>query len=448
MEAVLPSAMRLLLCCLFLGSRFSLQAAVLHVPAEHTDIAQAFSAAQPGDTVLVASGLHDAPLAWPAYGLSLLSESGPESTVLQGNLQAGVLRIDALPSGQRAVIRGFTFSGGRAGLQDGKAGGGLYARSAELHVTECVFQLNQAFLGGGAALIHCEGLLQDNLFLANLAHMGGGLYLRGGELELRDNRYRANQCDSGGYGGGLALEHASASLQGEIFHSNLAFLGGGVSCRGEGPAGASSFESLSLVYNRAAGGGAIYLWQCDALIRNSILAYSEPAAALECNRCAPALQCNTFFANGEDETPCGSDLGGMLYGDPLFCDAEAADLRLETGSPCWQGECGIQGALQENCQGTAVREGAALPPSFVLHPCRPNPFNPATRVRFELPRPAEIRVTLHDLRGRLLRTLAQGPFPAGSGELLLDGSGLASGVYVVLLRSGGEGRAEKILLLK
>lgn len=93
--------------------------------------------------------------------------------------------------------------------------------------------------------------------------------------------------------------------------------------------------------------------------------------------------------------------------------------------------------------------GDVAPAVAVLHPAVPNPFNPRTTIRFELPREGYIRLALHDLRGRLVRELVAGPRPAGAHEVSLDGGELASGVYLVRLTgAGGAAPAQRITLLR
>jgi flagellar hook assembly protein FlgD len=70
----------------------------------------------------------------------------------------------------------------------------------------------------------------------------------------------------------------------------------------------------------------------------------------------------------------------------------------------------------------------------------PNPFNPATAIRFELAGPQHVVLTVHDLAGRRLATLASGWYAAGQHAVRwhgTDGSGraVASGTYIVRLQS-------------
>ncbi len=93
------------------------------------------------------------------------------------------------------------------------------------------------------------------------------------------------------------------------------------------------------------------------------------------------------------------------------------------------------------------------PAAPALLPNRPNPFNPRTTIAYDLPRAADVLLTVHDLAGRRLRTLAQGRRAAGRHEAVWDGRdaagrGLASGVYVCRLRAGEVELTRRMTLLK
>ena len=47
-----------------------------------------------------------------------------------------------------------------------------------------------------------------------------------------------------------------------------------------------------------------------------------------------------------------------------------------------------------------IKDGQGIPTEFALHPNYPNPFNPSTTVRFDLPEAAEVRLIVYDLLGR------------------------------------------------
>jgi hypothetical protein len=80
-------------------------------------------------------------------------------------------------------------------------------------------------------------------------------------------------------------------------------------------------------------------------------------------------------------------------------------------------------------------------PHIELGPNTPNPFNPSTRVHYRLDERSSIRLTIHDVQGRLVRLLAAGEQAAGEHSMRWDGRGLGgevapSGVYFCRLTAG------------
>jgi hypothetical protein len=83
----------------------------------------------------------------------------------------------------------------------------------------------------------------------------------------------------------------------------------------------------------------------------------------------------------------------------------------------------------------------------------PNPFAPATTIRFALPSRAEVRLGVYDVAGREIAVLEDGVFAAGPHEVRWEGLGgggmpLAAGVYFLRLDAAGETRKAKILLAR
>ncbi|UCE01579.1 MAG: S8 family serine peptidase [Candidatus Latescibacterota bacterium] len=94
-----------------------------------------------------------------------------------------------------------------------------------------------------------------------------------------------------------------------------------------------------------------------------------------------------------------------------------------------------------------------MPSQFALHPNEPNPFNPSTRIRFDLARSGHTRVDILDARGRLVRRLADHVLPAGTTSLFWDGrdeQGRAqpSGVYLYRVAAERWSAARKMTLLR
>lgn len=83
----------------------------------------------------------------------------------------------------------------------------------------------------------------------------------------------------------------------------------------------------------------------------------------------------------------------------------------------------------------------------------PNPFNPATMIRYRIPAAGRVLITVHDVRGRRVTTLADEDEPAGDHAVAWrgrddDGNTVASGVYFVRVAQPGRSRTHKLVLLK
>jgi len=97
-------------------------------------------------------------------------------------------------------------------------------------------------------------------------------------------------------------------------------------------------------------------------------------------------------------------------------------------------------------EGTGVAERPArleLPGNW------PNPFNPATHIPFRLEAAATVRVEVVDALGRVVAApLAGATLPAGDHEVLFDGRGLPSGVYLYRVTTPQGVAAAPMTLLK
>ena len=88
-----------------------------------------------------------------------------------------------------------------------------------------------------------------------------------------------------------------------------------------------------------------------------------------------------------------------------------------------------------------------------LYPNTPNPFNPATVIRFQLFEAGRVRLEVFDLRGRRVKTLVDATKPAGVYSLRWDGRddsqrSVASGVYVSRLRVNGVSESRRMTLVR
>jgi len=94
-----------------------------------------------------------------------------------------------------------------------------------------------------------------------------------------------------------------------------------------------------------------------------------------------------------------------------------------------------------------------LPSEFALHQNYPNPFNPSTVISFDLPENTAVRLTVFNVLGQTVTTLANDYFAAGHHEVEWTarntrGNELASGIYFYRLEAGTLSEVKKMVLLR
>lgn len=94
------------------------------------------------------------------------------------------------------------------------------------------------------------------------------------------------------------------------------------------------------------------------------------------------------------------------------------------------------------------RERPTVPSCLSLAQNYPNPFNPTTEIRFSLPVRGTVELTVLNILGQHVATLAGGEWDAGEHTVTLDGSNLSTGIYVYRLRAGGVSLAKKLVIAK
>ncbi len=117
--------------------------------------------------------------------------------------------------------------------------------------------------------------------------------------------------------------------------------------------------------------------------------------------------------------------------------------------------------LVDDFRNVAISEvltfGGALPTTFSLHQNFPNPFNPETQIRYDIPETStdKLRVSLaiYNIRGQLIRQLVDEKKAAGAYRVVWDGRNdqsrrVATGTYFYTIKAGSFKETKKMLMLK
>ncbi len=88
------------------------------------------------------------------------------------------------------------------------------------------------------------------------------------------------------------------------------------------------------------------------------------------------------------------------------------------------------------------------PLTFALKHNYPNPFNPVTKIEYEIPQPEDVSLIIYDIQGRVVNRLVDENKEAGRYFIHFDGSNLSSGIYFYKLTAGKYKKVRKMMLVK
>jgi hypothetical protein len=393
-------------------------AATFIVPTEYPTIHAAMAVASSGDTVLVLPGTYGdfevrpvfgdvAALGFPIDGVTLASEAGPESTILDMSGGEGLapvvlgLWIGGVGVGV-TTVHGFKITGAP---ESGDSG--IILRSSQnVVISECIFELDDPgpatdVFRGGLNCILSSGEVEDCRFMSCRGHTGAGLWQLGGTFTVertvfedcqneaidvsdaqmtivRDCVFDSNVVVAGIYGSGAISGMSPGIIEDCVFVRNEGYgygavVAGNVQVRGclfdanhaVGLPGAALtlgghgnvIENNTVVHSvhsfPGLGGSAIgFINSTGNMLRNNIIAFSSGSPAVGVTNGSVTSQCNVFWENADGNGD------GFVLGptdrevDPLFCDPDAPDWRLREGSPCLPEDpsgCGLIGAFPQGC---------------------------------------------------------------------------------------------------
>ncbi len=130
-----------------------------------------------------------------------------------------------------------------------------------------------------------------------------------------------------------------------------------------------------------------------------------------------------------------------------------SDFRFITSGVMFLASVSVSNREEMGVEPLPRKDRTGLPAAALLAQNYPNPFNQTTRIRFELSEPGPVHLTIFDIQGRRVQTLARREFAAGSHQVMWDGcnqtgAAVTSGVYLCALEAGASRQIRRLVLLR
>lgn len=410
---------------------------------EYTSIQSTVSAANDGDTVLLADGT------FRGRGNRDIQYLGKAITIqsLSGNAEACIIDVE----GEENSIaeRGFVFVNNETSssiLQNvtiihGSAdapcpeceGGGVYAYYSSPIIRNVIFRDNYAATGAAISCTGASPLIENCLIIGNRAFEGAVAGIDSSIITLRNCLISDNVMDLRG-GGVTVQNHCVVNITNCTITNNYAILGAGISA-----------------------------WNASYVITNSIISFNGGGASISDNEESDfQFSYSDIFGNTEGDwiDSISGQLGvnGNINSNPLYVDTVTCCYFLQSGSPCINtadpsspldpdGSRADMGAFCYDETGIGTDE-EHLPNHANLAQNYPNPFNPSTTIEFTVDSPSHVNLTVFDILGRKVVTLVNEDKSAGRFKAIFDASDLADGLYFYRLLSGNYSLTKTATVIK
>ncbi len=358
-------------------------------------------------------------------------------------------------------------------------GGGMFVTGADVSVRNVLMTGNISPSIGSAIMLDSVGQIEivNCAFLENVSDvtsMGTIGVLPGESLLFRNNVLANNQ------GGGIGGSATTSDLDFNLAWNN------GVDYLGFTP-GANDIQAEPIFVNAPAGDYGLALHSpcldrgdpevsyCDPDgSRNDMGICGGPAAEFAAPAAVQGAVLTelsggrleiTWTANGELDMADYVIYCGVA--DPFVPAAGLVAVTVPHPGESWIDEAptggyylvvavddtGHVGGYSAKLETTTDAGGGDTPRALAVTGITPNPFNPRTKIAFAVPQAGLVNVRIHDMRGRVVKTLVSGDMAAGRHERVWegrddDGAPVATGVYLVRVHDGDRVATAKVVLTK
>ena len=457
-------------------------ATTINIPGDYPTIQDGIEAASDGDTVLVHPGTFYGAIDFLGKSIVLGSlyileedESYIDQTIL-----SNFVNISFVPDSE---LNGFTFQDIYLNSDDGPQAI-IYIEDASPIIINNRFDNFYLFQGIESAVIYCENsnsLIMNNMFtngsVGNGYVLGGYILSKNSSLTIKNNRMENGYvgfADPSGYIVSVNSENiiesniiinpsmgycvicaAIAILDGSdcIIRNNLI-----IQAHGDGYGAVVASESQYVSNNNTFVSNSVGYanLSSDGIVSNDIIYGSSNTVYLD--------ESSTIQVSYSD-IEGGWEGEGNIDTDPLFVAPDSGDFHLQATSPCIDagdpsspldpdGTIADMGAFYFEQTMVGFHEDLViLPNKIYLYQNHPNPFNPVTTLRYDLPEDALVNITIYDMMGRQVSNLISSQQNAGYKSIQWNatnnaGQPVSAGLYLYTIQAGEFIQTKKMVLLK
>jgi hypothetical protein len=303
-------------------------------------------------------------------GFRIMNGRGLGTVAEDGNGRGGGVFAEIIGNGEIAITHNEVFGNQTAGFGDEKRGGGIYGDAQDydgstptIRIEDNIVHSNQAGRGAGIDVEGNKAVILRNIVEANVAHSdhGGGVYVSTKHTDVGENVVRGNAIGATagyGYGGGLILAAAPATLHGNVFTGNYAPTNGSAVFWDEGATGTMSGDLLfangcpndatsgvALFVDGGAGPSVVTADHITIADHQCPAAAPQGAAILVEDKSRLTVRNSIIWNNAREadtvldatytvQTSISTEQGnGNTATDPQFVDPANGDYHLRPGSP-------------------------------------------------------------------------------------------------------------------